>query len=179
MKLTKTDPMTDAELDMTPMIDIVFQLIIFFMLITDMTQKDLELLYLPPAKSASPDEPDPTKVRPVINILSTGKILVKRDVIYDPDNDDGYAQLKQFLADMAKRMEKAPLAAGSKVMIPDNAVLIRADQSTPFKHIQKVMEICGLQDIQIWKIQLAAAEKGKKDAEQAGGAATPTKDGPP
>ena len=41
---------------------------------------------------------------------------------------------------------------------PANPLLIRADQSTPFKHIQKVMELCGREGIQIWKVQLAAAE---------------------
>jgi len=164
MKITRTDPMTDAEMDMTPMIDIVFQLIIFFMLITDMTQKDLELLYLPPARSASPDETDPKKIRPVINIISDGTILVKREVLFDPENDDGYAELKQFLSDKARQMPKEPLneAQPNGPQVPANALLIRADQSTPFKHIQKVMEICGLTGIQIWKIQLAAAEVDKE-----------------
>ncbi len=164
MKMSKHDPQTAIELDMTPMIDVVFQLIIFFMLITDMTQEELESLHLPTAVTASPDEPDPTEIRPVINILSTGAILVKRDVLYDPEADDEYAKLKEFLAGMAKRMPREPLYEdqpnGPKV--PANPMLIRADRSTPFKHIQKVMEICGIQDIQIWKVQLAAAE-GKKD----------------
>ena len=166
MKLSKTDPMTDAEMDMTPMIDIVFQLIIFFMLITDMSQKELETLILPVAVTASPDDPDPTKIRPVINLLSTGKILVQREVLYDPDNDDGYAELKEFLSGMARKMPREPLDESKPggPTVPANALLIRADQSTPFKHIQKVMEICGLQGIQIWKIELAAAEV-KKDGE--------------
>jgi biopolymer transport protein ExbD len=165
MKISKTDPMTDAEMDMTPMIDIVFQLIIFFMLITDMTQKDLELLYLPAAESASPDEPDPKKIRPVINILSDGQILVKRELLYDPENDDGYVELREFLSGMARKMPREPLNEEDPggPTVPANALLIRADQATPFKHIQKVMEICGLQGIQIWKIELAAAETGQEN----------------
>jgi len=161
------EPQAAIEFDMTPMIDVVFQLIIFFMLITDMTTQDLEILVLPKAETATEDDPDPKIVRPVINILSDGQILVKRELIYDPENDDGYAELKQFLSDMAKRMPKEPLnekdPSGPKV--PANALLIRADQSTPFKHIQKVMEVCGLQGIQIWKIQLAAGELKKEGQE--------------
>ena len=171
MKMNKHDPMTEVEMDMTPMIDIVFQLIIFFMLITDMTQEELELLHLPPAVTASPDEPDPNEIRPVINILSDGQILVKREKLYDPDPqfDDEYAKLKEFLAGMAKRMPREPLdeTKPGGPTVPANALLIRADQSTEFKHIQKVMEICGIQDIQIWKVQLAAAE-GVKDEDGAG-----------
>ena len=160
MKISKTDPQTDMEVDMTPMIDIVFQLIIFFMLITDMSQKDLEELVLPVAQTASPDKPDPKDIRPVVNILSTGHIYVKGDLYYDPDNDDEYGKLRQYLRGMAARMETEPLneANPNGPQVPANALLVRADQSTPFKHLQKVMELCGLQGIQIWKIQLAAAE---------------------
>ena len=39
-----------------------------------------------------------------------------------------------------------------------HALLVRADQNTPFKYVQKVMSFCGLQGIQIWKVQLAAKE---------------------
>jgi biopolymer transport protein ExbD len=159
MKLNKTDPRTDDEIDMTPMIDIVFQLIIFFMLITDMTQKELEVLILPVAVTASPDKPDPTEIRPIVNIISTGSIYVLAEKFYDPDEDDGYLKLKSYLQQMAAKMPKEPLNDdGTGPPIPANPLLIRADQSTPFKHIQKVMELCGLQGIQIWKVQLAAAE---------------------
>lgn len=175
MKMSRTDPGTSIELDMTPMIDVVFQLIIFFMLIMDMSQDELEQLHLPQAVTASPDNPDPTEIRPVVNILSGGEILVKRDLIYDPNADDQYAKLKEFLAGMARRMPKEPLdeknPGGPKV--PANALLIRADRSTPFKHIQKVMEVCGIEGIQIWKVQLAAAEGAKDEDAADGPAGTP------
>lgn len=175
MKLSKTDPQTTIELDMTPMIDVVFQLIIFFMLLMDMSQDELEILHLPMAATAVADEPDPKVIRPVINIMSTGEILVMRNLIYDPNNDDQYAELKVYLAGMASRMPKEPLNEdqpnGKKV--PANALLIRADRSTPFKHIQKVMEVCGIEGIQIWKIQLAAAEVPKDPSAAAPAPGTP------
>ena len=160
MKLNKTNPQTDVEFDMTPMIDCVFQLIIFFMLITDMSNKELETLVLPVAVTASPDTPDPSVIRPVVNILADGSIFVKGDLKYDPANDDDYLQVRAYLEAQAKLMPLEPIdeanpAAGKA---PGNPLLIRADQSTPFKHIQKVMELCGQKGIQIWKVQLAAAE---------------------
>ncbi len=166
MKLTKTDPGGDILMDMTPMIDVTFQLIIFFMLLMDMSTKDLEDLVLPKAETATPDKPNPKDQRAVINITSDGRILVKRDPLYDPNNDDGYEKVKKFLSEKARLMPKARTdpANPNSPIAPDKPVLIRADQATPFKHIQKVMELCGLQGIQIWKIELAAAEVKKEEA---------------
>ncbi|HED65639.1 MAG TPA: biopolymer transporter ExbD, partial [Planctomycetes bacterium] len=66
MDMNKHDAGTEMEMNMTPMIDVVFLLIIFFMIITDLTQADLEQLQLPEAKSAVEDKPDPKVVRPII-----------------------------------------------------------------------------------------------------------------
>jgi biopolymer transport protein ExbD len=164
MKLTKTHT-EEIKMDMTPMIDCVFQLILFFMLITDMTQKELEELVLPPAKAAIEDKPIPGVVRPIVNIIADGRILVKRELLFDPENDDGYKALSEYLSDMAFKMPKEPFdkenPAGPKV--PANPLLIRADQSTPFHYIQKVMEICGRKGIQIWKVELAATDEASAE----------------
>ena len=168
MKLAKTDAGGEIAMDMTPMIDVTFQLIIFFMLLMDMSTKELEELVLPKAFSAVEDKPDPKDPRPVINIVADGRILVKRDLYFDPQNDDGYAKLKKFLADKARVMPKAHVDPKNpnSMMAPDKPILVRADQSTPFKHIQKVMEICGQEGIKIWKIELAAGE-AKSEEEKA------------
>ncbi len=154
MNLNKHDPETNMDMDMTPMIDVVFLLIIFFMVITDLTQQDLEDLVLPVAKNAVADKVDPNAFRPIVNIKTDGQILVKRQVLFDPEASDDYKGLRIFLADVAKKMEKSKDA----LKLPDQPLLIRADLNTPFKYIQKVMEQCGYKDVQIWKIQLAASE---------------------
>jgi biopolymer transport protein ExbD len=156
MNLAKHDPETDMDMDMTPMIDVVFLLIIFFMVITDMTQQDLEELQLPVAQNAVADKPNPDEFRPIVNIKVDGSIWVKRRMYFDPENPDDYKELKGYLKDVADKMEKD---AASK--LPDEALLIRADMNTPFKYVQKVMEQCGYKGIQIWKVQLAAAESEK------------------
>lgn len=151
MKLSKRDPETEMEMNMTPMIDVVFLLIIFFMVITDMTQQDLEDLQLPVAMNAIPDKPDPKEFRPIVNIKIDGSMWVKRRVYFDPEQPDDYQQVRDFLSDVANRMKK-------KDDLPDEPLLIRADENTPFKEVQKLMEQCGRKGIQIWKIQLGAAE---------------------
>ena len=165
MNINKHDPETDMEMNMTPMIDVVFLLIIFFMIITDMSQADLEDLQLPVAQEADPDKPDPSEVRPVLNIRQDGTIISKREPYYDPENSDDYKKLTTYLFDRAAAMPKEPLnkdnPAGPKV--PGGHLLIRADKNTPFKFIQKIMEICGNEQIKLWKLQLAAGEPENKD----------------
>jgi biopolymer transport protein ExbD len=164
MKLTKHKADGDTAMDMTPMIDVVFQLIIFFVLITDLSQKELEDLKLPMAQKAVEDKPNPDDKRAIVNIRQDGTIVVKREVIYDPEQDD-YAPLERFLSQMAQQMDQQPLPedpGGKK--FPDDPVLIRADEYTPFKMIQKIMEVCGKQGIQIWKIELAASIPNPNDA---------------
>lgn len=155
MNLNKHDPETDMDMDMTPMIDVVFLLIIFFMVITDLTQQDLEDLKLPVADNAVADKPKPDEFRPVVNIKTDGSIWVKRVLYFDPENPDEYKELRAFLSDVAVKMKKAD-------NLPDEPLLVRADMNTPFKYVQKVMEQCGYKGIQIWKIQLAASEAEKK-----------------
>lgn len=158
----------DITLDMTPMIDCVFQLIIFFMLITDLSQKDLEELKLPTAAVAEEDKPDPKANRPVINLLADGTVWSKGEQIYDPEKGD-YKELKDQLVKFASRMKRKPInpdkpASANNPPVPDEALLVRADENTPFSHVQKVMELCGQTGIQIWKLELAAAQVDKSKA---------------
>ncbi|MFT4537601.1 MAG: biopolymer transport protein ExbD [Planctomycetota bacterium] len=169
MNLAKHDPETDMEMNLTPMIDVVFLLIIFFMIITDLTQQDLEELQLPVAQHASPDKPNKDEWRPVLNVPWDGRMVVKRDALYDPEihdsNADPYKGVKLWLADASDRMVKEHFnkEAGTGPMIPGEALLIRADATTSFKHVQKIMEFCGQKGVEIWKVQLAAAEDSADD----------------
>ena len=154
MNLTKHDPETDMEMNMTPMIDVVFLLIIFFMIITDLTQQDLEDLKLPIAVQAVEDKPDPSEVRPVLNIMQDGEVRVKREALFDPENPDQYKQVEQYLADQARKMPPDK----DHPELPGNPLLIRADEYAEFRNIQEMMALCGKKGIQIWKVQLAAGQ---------------------
>jgi biopolymer transport protein ExbD len=170
MQLQKTDDEQEMEMNMTPMIDVVFLLIIFFMVITDLTQQDLEELKLPTAENAQPDKPKPDEFRPVVNIKQDGSIWVKRKEIYNPEAPDDYKMVREYLSDVATMMEREkfngdPTTRNDPDSIPGEALLIRADQFSAFKHTQKVMEQCGYKGIQIWKLQLAASES-EKDPEE-------------
>ncbi len=162
MNLAKNDAQTDMDMDMTPMIDVVFLLIIFFMVITDLTQQDLEDVDLPVAAHAKPDTPDPNEWRPILNVIYDGEIIYKKKTYYDPELNTGknkYDDLKVLLKDFADRMKEKDRKDGKVPpgSPPDQPLLLRADMTTPFKFLQQAMEVCAQPTIQIWKLELAVS----------------------
>lgn len=155
MRRNRSGPNTEMAMDITPMIDVVFQLIIFFMLIIDLTQKELEDIKLPSASECSSDE-DPDKGRMIINISKDGKYIHKRNYL---DLD----QMRGALAIFRQKYQDLDDADGNST----KPILVRADEITRFKHVQKVMQLCGEKTIRIWKVELAAAETGE-DEDKAG-----------
>ena len=72
MRLAKHRRKTRMEMDMTPMIDVAFQLIIFFMTVSQMSQANQERLELP--KQQGTEEQRPRTL--VVNVTSTGELRV-------------------------------------------------------------------------------------------------------
>ena len=73
--------------------------------------------------------------------------------------DDDEKQLNKTLLNIATRMEKDyfdPENPSGKKDLPDDFLLIRADQFTSFHYLQRIMTLCGHDSVKIWKIQLAA-----------------------
>lgn len=151
MNLNRHDPRTELAANSTPLIDVVFLLIIFFMVITDLTQQDLEDLELPDSVAAVPDEPGP-EARPVINVLQDGRVVVRGDLLFDPENDRDPAALEAWLVGAARRMPTHPEDG-----TPDGAILVRADRGTPFAAIQAVLSLCGKEGIRISGVEFAAS----------------------
>ncbi|HEB53675.1 MAG TPA: hypothetical protein ENI87_10525, partial [bacterium] len=124
-------------MDMTPMIDCVFLLMIFFVLVIDLSQKNLEDLILPRAVFQEPDE-SPPENRPIINVLQNGTVIYGGDVFYNPlvDKKD-YRKIKQLLLDIRQKgLNDGTLklvdkdVGGTTAKVLDDPILIRADKWT-------------------------------------------------
>jgi biopolymer transport protein ExbD len=72
MRLSKRRRSTRAEMNMTPMIDIVFLLIIFFMTVTQVSELNRERLELPKLQGAEDQQP----MTLTVNIDRDGEIVV-------------------------------------------------------------------------------------------------------
>lgn len=151
MKVNKRAAVEEVQLNMTPIIDIVFNLVIFFMLATDMTQKELEDLVLAKSRMAAEDKGQ-EKGRIIVNVDREGKIKVKRQEMDLP-------KLTNYLMGMAalEKDKKYPEYSGKPI-------LIRADYLTEFRWVQEVMAQCANKFVRIYKVQLAAA-RDKREGE--------------
>lgn len=153
-------------MDMTPMIDCVFLLMIFFVLVIDLSQQTLEDLILPQAKYAVPDEKPPEN-RPVVNVMQDGRIVVKKNVRYDPATDgDNFGSIHTLLIEFRDNIpdldiEKKAIG-GTQMTLINDPLLIRADKWTEWHYVGKFMEACVFPQAAFWKIELALSEQDKE-----------------
>lgn len=162
----------DADMDMNPMIDCVFLLMIFFVLVIDLSQKDLEDMILPKAEKAIPDE-DPPEKRPVINIAQDGRMVWKKQTIYDPANPgqrDPKTRAPLKIVDLLVNWKNIGLVSdftpmnigGKTIEVVEDPVLIRADKWTKWGAVGDFMVACSNQTAPYRKIELAMSETDKE-----------------
>ena len=123
----KTEPIEEPAINLTPMIDVVYLLIIFFMVGAQFTEMERQLdVQLPTAAGIEPltARPDPI----TISITESGEIDV-RERSYD------LVELEAFL-----RL--------AKENYPDQAVLVRGAAQGPYQNVIDVLAVCRRVDIQ-------------------------------
>ncbi|MCI0342171.1 MAG: biopolymer transporter ExbD [Planctomycetales bacterium] len=135
----------ELRMEMTPMIDCVFQLLIFFMICTEIAQSELEMLVLPRASEAVPDDP-PERGRMVLNVTKDGRIRWR-----------GQDLTRQGLHD--RLALQARLRLQRETGLSDQAILIRSDSEAEYRNVQTILQECA--KVRIWKIELAAATAAK------------------
>ena len=124
-----------AEPNLTPILDMVFQLITFFMLVINFKAASVDLnLELPVIGSAMPSESDDTDVM-VLNIDKDGRLRVYGE----EKNVDAYVAQEAQLAFRKARAENPDLEPGGEL---PRTVVIRADKATPFGRLNNVIRSC-------------------------------------
>ncbi len=110
-----------ATLEMTPLIDMVFLLLIFFLVATTFHQTEREMqIALPHAAFAGPIS---TALREIIiNVDADGNIIVSGRTIE---------------ADELRILIEEAVAAN-----PEQKVTVRGDRATPYANVVRVLDIC-------------------------------------
>ncbi len=124
----------DVGFNMTPMIDIVFQLIVFFLVASHLAQQETQLeLALPDAATGRPAIDAPTR-RVVVNVQPSGELSLSGQPV--------------SAADLQQRIGVEARQHGD-----DIEVRIRADRRVPYRVIEPILTACT--QAGIWKVTFA------------------------
>ncbi len=127
MIIQANDASPTVSIEMTPMIDMVFLLLIFFLVATTFHQTEREMqIALPIASSAAPISSLLQEM--VINVDAEGRIIVSGREIAPED---------------LRVMVREAVAAN-----PSQKVTVRGDRSTPYANVVTVLDICKLGGVQ-------------------------------
>src|SRR5262245_18484732 len=110
----KVETLDEPQINLIPMVDIVFNLLIFFMVGTRFADMERQLdVQLPTAGAAQPLTSPPDEI--VVNVFADGRIVVNREAL--------------SLAELEERLKEAHFRYA------DQAVLIRADGQGVYQHV--------------------------------------------
>jgi hypothetical protein len=169
-----------VQMEMTPMIDVVLQLIIFFMLVMDFSSRDLVPLKLPQAQTAE-EEQQQDEWTITVNIahekgatrgdinwdqrleISNWFLHVRGERYYLQATGDqkGLDDLRTDMIAYAEKRQSNETAGDSA--ISEVPLIIRSDLRAPWGLAQRVMSIARDPKINIYKVKLAAEIPRKDD----------------
>jgi biopolymer transport protein ExbD len=130
MRLVKPHTTATAEMDMTPMIDVTFQLIAFFMFVLNFSEVDQDQrINLPSSQLARP--PDVAYDQPLtIQLTSQDTIIFAGDELTRD-------RLKSALLREAQIIKSHP-----DKKVSDVTIIIRADRMAKTGKVQELIQIC-------------------------------------
>lgn len=124
--------------NMTPMIDVVFQLIIFFLLSSHLARQETHLALPLPAASSGRETPVDDKPRLTVNVLADGTLLLANRQV---TGDDLVGILRERLAAHGSELE----------------VRIRSDRSVAYALVEPIMLACARAGI--WNVSYAVLRR--------------------
>ena len=122
-----------AEMQLAPMIDVVFILLIFFIVTWNFARFEADVdIEVPNAETAEDSPPTPGEI--VVNV-----------------NRDGEVKVNQAVLEKEQLLEKLTRVAED---FPNQPIILRGDKDTKFTHLMTVLETC--QEAGIWNVAFAA-----------------------
>ena len=147
-------------LNMTPMIDIVFNLVQFFMLTLDLSHKEVAILDLPRAHegveeraAGAPDASAPPRV--IVHLEQDGKLAFKGHSwpLSVAEAADQAAALEHLRLALRTLVARVPREAATGASLA--TVLIRGDRQAKWKYVQWILQVCADPSIRIHRLQFA------------------------
>jgi biopolymer transport protein ExbD len=129
MKIKPANTMV-SEADMTPMIDMTFQLIAFFMILINFADAEVDQRVQLPSSSIAMPPQAPLEVPITIQMMRDGRLIMTGQVLGDPNG------MRPFL-----RAEKYDLELRDKTA-KDATVIIRAHKDAKTGLVQQIIKVC-------------------------------------
>lgn len=151
-RLKPMDAEENVACNLIPMIDIMFLLLLFFMLSADMSQRVTEDIKLPIAEMVKEDAKTKENYETTtVNLVNENdRWFVKIAGHGYPDWND----LKATLHEFAQASPEPGNAPGS--FFSSRAIMLRADADAPYKEVQRVIQQCGM--VGLYKIEVIATK---------------------
>jgi len=126
-----------AEFNMTPMIDVVFLLVVFFLLSSHLARRENQLeLPLPVARTGQQQTTETPQI--TLNLLADGQMLLSGKAV---DRRGLAGRLQQAMAREGEQLE----------------LRVRADERTPYRWVQPVLRAAA--DSGLWKVHIAVTQE--------------------
>jgi biopolymer transport protein ExbD len=138
MKIPRRGASGEVGFNMTPMIDVVFQLIIFFLVSSHLVRQETQLKLPLPTATTGQKVPEDDKPRLTVNVLADGTVLLAGRPLTPAELKD---RLSERLADLGKDVE----------------VRIRSDRAVPYRYVEPIMLACARAGI--WNVTYAVYRK--------------------
>jgi len=138
MRLPRLGCRRSVKFNVTPLIDVVFLLIIFFLVSSHLAQQETQLeLALPSAASGRETDDSPAE-RVTINVLADGQLLLGSE--------------KVVAREISRRLRVEREETSDEL-----EVRIRADRKTAYRHVEPLLLACA--QARIWNVSFAVIEK--------------------
>jgi biopolymer transport protein ExbD len=145
MRLRKRKHEYGCEINIAPLIDVVFLLIIFFLTVSHITQLQVEPLSLPEAEEGrKPQAQGHSRI--IVNVRKDGRILAL-------GKNHSIDSLQQMLINEKGRSDRDGVS-----------ILLRGDRATNWTKISEIMQMCTNNGIS--RISVAVTEPGKTGPRQ-------------
>ena len=127
MLLPESDAESEIHIDFVPMADVLFNLLIFFLLATTIAQVEREMkIALPAAASSAPISAALREI--VVNVENDGQITVGGRIVQADE-------LRSTVADAVKQNS-------------EQKVTVRGDRRTAYENVVRVLDLCKSSGIQ-------------------------------
>ena len=134
--------------DLTPMIDVTFQLVVFLLVVQDISQRELEPVLLPEATYATTQEPAGLDDHVFVHLVHDGddrepRLVVKGRTVSPTE----LQRTLRVLTDARERDGEG---------ISPVTLQVRADTRVEWAHVQRVLQQCADPGVRIRHVQFAA-----------------------